>query len=286
MATSKRKNAVPARRAARKTETADPLLKLTVRGPSRHGAYGWVRDLPDARDFLFAAPLLRFQQGLPTSVDLSSKCPPVYDQGQLGSCTGNAIAGAIQFDQMKQGNKAFAPSRLFIYYNERVIEHAVAQDSGAQVRDGIKSVAKLGAPPETDWPYKVAKFADKPPATAYADAKKDLVSSYSRVLQNLTQMQGCLAAGFPFVLGFTAYDSFESDEVAKTGVLSMPASGEGVVGGHCVLAVGYNSIARTFLIRNSWGASWGKNGYFTMPFEYLQDSQLSSDFWTIRSVTG
>lgn len=286
MATSKRKNTVPARHVARKTETADPLLKLTVRGPSRHGAYGWVRDLPDARDFLFSAPLLRFPQGLPTSVDLSSECPPVYDQGQLGSCTGNAIAGAIQFDQLKQGNKAFTPSRLFIYYNERVIEHTVAQDSGGQVRDGIKSVAKLGAPPETDWPYDVTKFAQKPPATAYADAKQDLVSSYSRVLQNVTQMQGCLAAGFPFVLGFTAYDSFESDEVAASGVLSMPASGEGVVGGHCVLAVGYDSTARTFLIRNSWGTTWGKKGYFTMPFEYLQDSQLSSDFWTIRSVTG
>lgn len=290
MATSRRKTASaarrPVRRLVRNNQTADPLSKLPIRRPSRHGAYGWVRDLPDTRDFLFAAPLLRFPQGLPTSVDLSSECPPVYDQGQLGSCTGNAIAAAVQFDQMKQGNKAFAPSRLFIYYNERVIEHTVTSDSGAQVRDGVKSVAKLGAPPETDWPYDISKFADKPPASAYTDAKQDLVSSYSRVLQNLTQMQGCLAAGFPFVLGFTCYESFESDEVAQTGVLNMPASGEQVVGGHCVLAVGYDSSARTFVIRNSWGATWGKKGYFTIPFEYLLDSQLSSDFWTIRSVTG
>lgn len=286
MAPRRHKNAVPARRVARKAETADPLLKLPVRRPSRHGAYGWVLDLPDARDYLYAAPLQRFPQGLPTSVDLSPECPPVYDQGQLGCCTGNAIAAAIQFDQMKQGNNAFTPSRLFIYYNERVIEHTVSQDAGAQVRDGIKSVAKLGAPPETDWPYDITQFAVQPPPSAYADAKQDLVSSYAKVLRNLAQMQGCLAAGYPFVLGFTAYDSFESDEVAQTGVLNMPASGEGVVGGHCVLAVGYDSTARTFLIRNSWGAGWGKNGYFTMPFEYLLDSQLSSDFWTIRSVTG
>lgn len=282
MATSKQKN----KASARKSQSTDPLLKLPVRRPSRHGAYGWARDLPDTRDFLFAAPLTSFPKGLPAKVNLSTKCPPVYDQGQLGSCTANGIAAAIQFDQMKQGNNSFTPSRLFIYYNERVIEHTVPQDSGAQVRDGIKSVGKLGAPPETDWPYDITKFADMPPATAYADARQDLVSSYSRVLQNITQMQGCLAAGYPFVLGFTVYTSFESSEVAQTGVLNMPGTGESVVGGHCVLAVGYDSSARTFLIRNSWGPKWGKKGYFTMPFEYLLDSQLSSDFWTLRSVTG
>src|SRR5208283_609384 len=145
------------------------LAKLSVRKASEHGGYGWVHDLPDARDYAYAAPLNRFPQGLPTSVDLRPDCPPVYDQGQLGSCTANGIAGAIEFDQLKQANKEFTPSRLFIYYNERVIEGTVSQDSGAQIRDGVKSVAKLGAPPETDWPYDVAKFADKPPLTAYQD---------------------------------------------------------------------------------------------------------------------
>ncbi len=286
MATSTKKHAASARPRARKTKFSDPLLMLPIRRPSEHGAYGWQRDLPDARDFLFAAPLLQFSKGLPQSVNLRSKCPPVYNQGQLGCCTGNAIAAAIEFDQMKQANQAFIPSRLFIYYNERVIEHTVPQDSGAQVRDGIKSVAKLGAPPETDWPYDITKFADRPPANAYSDAKKDLVKSYSKVLQNLMQMQGCLAAGYPFVLGFTVYEGFESPAVAKTGVLNMPAANEKVVGGHCVMAVGYNNTARTFLIRNSWGTTWGQKGYFTIPYEYLLDSQLSSDFWTIRSVTG
>jgi C1A family cysteine protease len=105
--------------------------------------YGWVHDLADARDFVYAAPLTRFPQGLPASVDLRTECPPVYDQGQLGSCTAKGIAGAIDFDQHKQGTKEFTPSRLFIYYNERVIEGTVKQDSGAQVRDGIKSVGEI-----------------------------------------------------------------------------------------------------------------------------------------------
>ena len=185
-----------------------PLSVLTLRRPSAHGGYGWMRDLPDARDYLYAAPLARFPQGLPPSVDLRSECPPIYDQGQLGCCTGNGIAGAIEFDQRKQGDKEFTPSRLFIYYNERVIEGTVSQDSGAQIRDGVKTVSKLGAPPETDWPYDVAKFADKPPLTAYQDALQDLVTTYSRVAQNLAQMQGCLADGVSFRPGLHSLPEF------------------------------------------------------------------------------
>jgi C1A family cysteine protease len=221
----------------------------------------------------------------PAKVDLRPHCPPVYDQGQLGSCTANAIGGAVQFDREKQKLKPdFVPSRLFIYYNERVIEHTVSTDSGAQIRDGIKSVAKQGVPPETDWPYDIAKFADKPPAKAYTDGLKDRAVSYSRVARNLNQMKGCLASGFPFVLGFTVYDSFESQQVAQTGVMPMPASGESVLGGHAVMAVGYDDSQQRFIVRNSWGTGWGMQGYFTMPYAYLTDSGLSSDFWTIRLI--
>lgn len=281
-----RKTQVVAARRAQHPNASEPLKRLALRRPGPHGAYGWVRDLPDARDFQYTAPLARYPHGLPKSVDLRSECPPVYDQGQLGSCTGNGIAGAIEFDQRKLGRKTFTPSRLFIYYNERVIEGTVNQDSGAQIRDGIKSVATLGAPPETDWPYNINAFTDKPPASAYADAKLDLVTTYSRVTQNLTQMQGCLAEGFPFVLGFTVYESFESQAVAESGIVPMPTTGEKIVGGHCVVAVGYDDTKRAFIIRNSWGTGWGLQGYCYMPYEYLIASNLASDFWTIRSVTG
>jgi len=210
----------------------------------------------------------------------------VYDQGQLGSCTANAIGAAIEFDQQKQGTAAFVPSRLFIYYNERVIERTVAQDSGAQIRDGMKAVATLGAPRETEWPYNIKKFAVKPSAAAYADAKQDIVTAYTRVVQSLAQFQGCLASGYPFVFGFTVYESFESDAVAKNGVMPMPAPREKVLGGHAVLAVGYDGKRRVFIVRNSWGSGWGAKGYFFMPYEYLLNPSLASDFWTIRSVTG
>jgi len=247
------------------------------------GHYGWVPDLPDSRDLTYAAPA-EFLTALPSSMDLRPECPPVYDQGQLGSCTANSVGGAFQFEQMKQKVKDFTPSRLFIYYNERVIEHTVNSDSGAQIRDGIKVVAKLGAPPETDWPYDITKFTEKPPQKAFADAAKNKVLSYQRVSRALSQMKGCLASGYPFVFGFTVYDSFESTAVAQSGHAPMPQPGEKVVGGHAVVAVGYEDKSQWFIVRNSWAATWGLKGYFTLPYQYLLEPNLSDDFWTIRIV--
>ncbi len=247
------------------------------------GHYGWIPDLPDQRDYAYSAPM-PLLMALPTSVDLRPHCPPVYDQGQLGSCSGNAIAGAIQFDQIKQNVADFVPSRLFIYYNERVIENTVNSDSGAQIRDGIKVVAKQGAPPETDWPYDISKFTEKPPANAYADAAKNKVLSYQRITRALSQFKGCLSSGYPFVFGFTVYDSFESTTVAQSGHAPMPQAGEKVVGGHAVIAVGYDDQNQWFIVRNSWADTWGMGGYFTLPYQYFLETNLSDDFWTIRMV--
>jgi C1A family cysteine protease len=252
--------------------------------PHKIKRYGWIRDLPDHRDVFYSAPVAQLRD-LPAKKDLRPQCPPVYNQGELGSCTGNGIAGAFQFDEMKQNQPhVFVPSRLFIYYNERVIEGTVGTDSGAQIRDGIKSVVAQGVCDEKLWPYNIAKFTDKPPAPCYQDAKKHKVTSYQRLVQNLMQMKACLASGYPFVFGFTVYESFESDEVAKTGQVPMPGPSESVLGGHCVMAVGYDDAQSRFIIRNSWGDTWGMKGYCTMPYSYLSQSDLSSDFWTIRLV--
>jgi C1A family cysteine protease len=248
--------------------------------------YGWVPDLPDARDHLYAAPMAALKK-LPAVVNLRPKFPAPYDQGQLGSCTGNAIAGAVQFGRRKQKQKPdFVPSRLFIYYNERVIEGSVNTDNGAQIRDGIKSVVKQGACSEKTWPYLITKFTVKPPNKAFHEGAKYQVTSYSRLTQVLNQLKGCLASGFPFVFGFTVYDSFESQEVANTGVMPMPAPSEKVLGGHAVLAVGYDEPSQRFIIRNSWGTGWGQKGYFTMPYAYITQSNYCDDFWTIRLVEG
>lgn len=246
--------------------------------------YGWIPDLPDHRDLMYAAPMQVLAK-LPSKVDMRSQCPPVYDQGQLGSCTGNAIAGDIEFDLKKEKKQDFVPSRLFIYYNERVIEGTEDHDSGAYIRDGIKSVAKLGVCPETEWPYDINKFTEKPPQKCYDDALKTKATSYSRITRNLNQMKACLASGYPFIIGFTVYESFESQESMRTGVIPMPAADEQVLGGHAVLVVGYDDSQSRFIVRNSWGDGWGMKGYFTMPYAYLLDAELSDDFWTIRIVS-
>src|SRR5262249_16064029 len=178
----------------------------------------------------------------------------------------------------------FMPSRLFIYYNERVMEGTVDSDSGAMIRDGIKSVAQQGDCPETMWLYDIAKFRDKPSAGCYQEAVKHEAVLYLRLVHNLNQMKGCLASGYPFVFGFTVYESFESPQVAQTGHVPMPTPGEQVVGGHAVLAVGYDDAQHVFLVRNSWGEGWGMKGYFTFPYAYLLDNNLSDDLWTIRVV--
>ena len=262
--------------------------------------YGWKPDLPDHRDHMFAAPPPA-PEGLPVLKNLRPLVKTVFDQGQLGSCTGNSIAQAFMVTLTIEKKPMVPMSRLFIYYNERVMEGDPGQDNGAQIRDGLKSVASQGVCIESDWPYDITKFAVKPPAKAYQDAKAHRALRYMSVPQSLSQMKACLAAGYPFVYGFSVYESFESDAVATSGNAPMPSSTEAMIGGHAVLAVGYNDgpdlklpngqvwPSNTFLTQNSWGTGWGLQadyaGCFTIPYSYLQDANLASDFWTIRMDT-
>ncbi len=246
-------------------------------------AYGWVKDSNDARDHKYSAPY-RAPIALPTNVDLRPHMPPVYDQSTLGSCTANAVAGALQFERIKRGLPDFIPSRLFLYWNTRAMEGTTDYDSGAMLRDAIKSLGDIGDLPESDWPYDINEFATKPPLRCYDVATLYSQVTYKRIDQDLDLMRQALAAGDPFVFGFTVYQAFESDIVAQTGDAMMPEPGENKLGGHAVLAAGYDDVKQRFIVRNSWGLSWGLNGYFTIPYSYLLDPMLASDFWTI-SVT-
>jgi C1A family cysteine protease len=243
--------------------------------------YGWSPDRPDQRDKYYSA-IAAPPRKLPPSVDLRPVCSSVENQGQLGSCTANALAGNLEFLEKKDGKPATDLSRLFIYYNERALEGTVKQDAGAMIRDGVKTLAKQGVCDESEWPYVITKFAVKPPAVCYKDGLKHPITSYHRIV-TLQEMRMCLAEGYPFVFGFTVYESFESAAVAKTGQLNMPKLSEKSLGGHAVMAAGYNDATKRFLIRNSWGTDWGMQGYFTIPYAYLDNRNLSDDFWTIRT---
>lgn len=243
--------------------------------------YGWVPDRPDYRDKLYSA-IAAPPKKLPAKVDLRPGCSAVENQGSLGSCTANALVGNMEYLSMKAGHPKTNLSRLFIYYNERAMEGTINEDSGAYIRDGIKSLVKIGVCTEKSWPYKIEKFTKKPPASCYKSAASHQVISYHRIV-GLLQMRKCLAEGYPFVFGFTVYKDFESDRVAKTGVLNLPKPGESDVGGHAVCAVGYDDSTKRLLVRNSWDSDWGMAGYFTMPYDYVDNTNLADDFWTIRA---
>jgi len=262
--------------------TLPTATELTI--PPRSRRYGWKKDKPCDHDQFHDFPC-KWTHSTVKKVDLREKCPIVYDQGQLGSCTANAIAGAYHFDEMKENETSpFVPSRLFIYYNERDMEGHVDEDSGAEIRDGIQSINTVGVCPESEWEYDISKFTEKPPAACYETAKNHHSVEYKRVQQSLSQLKACLAEGFPIVFGFLVYESFESAHVAQTGEMPMPSKSEECLGGHAVVAVGYDDDKKHFIIRNSWGYTWGDQGYFYMPYDYMTNSGLASDFWTVRKV--
>ena len=245
-------------------------------------SYGLIPQKPDQRDFMFA-PKAKYV--FPPSIDMRPKCPPVYDQGQLGSCTANGGGFAYEYAREKQGLKDFMPSRLFIYYNERKLEHTINSDSGASVRDCFKAMNKYGVCPETDWPYDISKFTDKPSKQCYDEAKKDLVLKYKSLRPTMDDLKSCLFEGFPIPIGIAIYDSFETNEVAKTGVVPIPKQDETLLGFHCVAVVGYEDSESSWIVRNSWGKEWGDGGYFYLPYRYLLDVNLASDFWQLSLVS-
>ena len=268
--------------------------ELIVETKSSRHFYGWKKDTPNTDDefhnFIINSTLDNIKL-----VDLRSTCPAVYNQDKLGSCTANAIAAAYEYDdllqastnadEIKQNEKdVFIPSRLFIYYNERKIEGSIDTDSGAEIRDGIKSISVDGVCSEDLWKYDITKFTECPTQECYEQAKNHKSIEYKRVIQSLEQLKQCLIEGFPFVFGFNVYSSFETKEVEETGIMPMPKEGEELLGGHAVCAVGFDDNKRVFIVRNSWGDSWGDKGYFYMPYAFITNTSQCSDFWTVRKI--
>lgn len=246
--------------------------------------FGTHPDIPDWRDREYREPR-RLRLSLPRAVDLRPHCPPVFDQGELNSCSANAIAAAIWFDEIKRGrSRPPAPSRLFIYYNERASEGLTASNASVSLRDGYKSVVKRGVCPEALWPYQPDRLARRPPPRCYRAALRCRLTSYHRIRRELGPLKACLAEGYPFALGISVYKSFSSARVARTGLVPLPRRSERHLGGHAMLVVGYDDATRTFIVRNSWGPRWGKRGYCALPYEYVMHPSLAWDFWTARRL--
>jgi len=253
--------------------------------------YGWKRDNLDHRDVKYKLPSVQhLHEGnkLPSRFDLREQytLPDIYDQGELGSCTANAIAFLYETDMIKQNNLVrFTPSRLFIYYNERVIEDTVDEDCGAQLRNGIKTINQTGVCSEQLWPYDISKFATKPSDECFEKAKKNKSIEYASVTHDIIHLKTALVSGFPIAFGILIYESFESAFVANTGILELPKSNEKCLGGHAVAMIGYDDAKSSFIVRNSWGPNWGMKGHFYLPYSYLTNPSLAADFWIITQVT-
>ena len=249
--------------------------------------YGWRPDLPDHRDKKFKVEHLAPIQ----TVYLAHKykLPSPYDQGSLGSCTSQALAFAVHFDLLnKHEQKVIAPwipSRLFIYYNERMLEGTIDQDAGAAIRDGIKTLVTYGVCSEDAWAYNIDQFTNKPSTYAYNLAKAVKAIKYESLDNTNKQiLVNALLQGFPIVFGMSVYESFESDAVAQTGIVPIPGFNERVLGGHAMSIVGYRVEDDTFVVRNSWSSSWGQNGYCRIPATYLTNSDLADDFWVVQTI--
>jgi C1A family cysteine protease len=243
-------------------------------------------DAVDMRDKMFRAAVFNTPEKLPTAVDLRDKCSPVVDQGQLGSCTANAMASGLrEYLLLRSGQPFTRLSRLYLYWHERLIEGTLNEDAGAQIRDGMKVMQKLGVCPEADYPYEIDHFKDKPTEAAEKNAALYRIGEYHRV-SSLAMLKAALAQGLPVVLGFAVYDSFETREVAATGEVPIPnPEVENMLGGHAVLAVGYDDEKGHVIVRNSWGEGWGDGGHCYFAYEMwnynaILQAPFVFDMWT------
>lgn len=242
--------------------------------------YNLKADQLDLRDYIHCPMLITHPKELLDVVDHRSECSPIVDQGKLGSCTANAIVSGLREYLLLQAKQSWvALSRLFLYYEERLLEGTVNQDSGAEIRDGMKVLTNIGVCPEAENPYDITKFTNPPTKQNILDANQYKISKYQRV-SNLTMLKAALMEGQMVVIGIKVYSSFESEEVAKTGIVPIPdIEKEELLGGHAVLVVGYDDTKEWAIVRNSWGENWGDKGYFYLPYEYWT-KKFTMDMWT------
>ena len=240
------------------------------------GKLGWKKQKKDDRDWRFSAAI---PPVLPKRSSVEKFAPAIKDQGALGSCTAFSAATVLE-SMMRHHKKRVADfSELFLYYIVREYEGSVSEDSGCELRDVVKCLAKLGICEESYWPYKPAKFRQKPPSSAFIQAMEYQILTYEAI-RNLDEMKTCIAeVRHPFLFGFYVYESFEN--VGPDGLMPMPKRGEQILGGHAVTAVGYNDKTQLFTIQNSWGPAWGKGGKFYMPYDFITNPKYAMDFWRI-----
>jgi C1A family cysteine protease len=252
--------------------------------------YGCIHDRHDFRDFLFR-PLIVEGLTRPPAIDLRHYLGPIKDQLQLGACTGFAGSELREFLYRRyfayEKNTVDAPgdfvaSPLFLYYQERLIEGTVNEDSGAQIRTVCQALNQRGICLESEDPYQPKNFETPPTSAQVSEALLHRAGAYHRIL-NLDEMLACLASGYTFLIGMQVFSSFE--DIGADGLMPMPVADEACLGGHCVHAVGYDDGNKRLTVQNSWAKTWGDGGFFYMPYDYAGNSDLVFDSWMMHLGT-
>ena len=245
--------------------------------------YGFIKDIFDINP-QYSPNSIKNAVGTLPSINFADEMPQVYDQLSIGSCQSNALGACIEYNIKTDET----PSRLFLYYNARKLMGTINQDSGSTIQAVFQGAKQYGSCAETLWPYitppdtegafvPVSEMYVCPPDSVYQQAHKDLLIS----MESINSMDGikhALSNKIPVVFGMEVYDYFESAEMASCGVLRLPGSNEKLIGGHALVLVGFDDNKKTFTVRNSWSKNWGINGYFTAPYDYIENPDLAFQF--------
>ena len=275
--------------------------------------FGWIPDLPDPRDLHHEHPDVGAslskakikppkKADLPGSIDLRGWFPPAYNQGKLDSCTANTTAGLVAYLDKRKHDAAYEGSRLFNYKAARDLLQQYG-DRGAFLRTAMQSLATFGLPPEKYWPYIETNVNVEPPAFCYALGGNYKAIQYFRYdppdlskKKVLTAVRSHLATGIPSMFGFYVYSCLYDPAVTTSGKIPLPTAGDTYRASHAMIACGYDdsqvidninprtgengSTTGAFLVRNSWGETWGDHGYGWLPYDYLLEG-LATDWWSL-----
>ena len=249
---------------------------------------GWRQETPDSQDRIFNTSLPKIivlESATNGTVDLRKWCSPVENQRDVGSCVGNSVVGGLELLELRDGLPFEDLSRLFVYYNSRLMHNDAGNDNGTYIRMAMGTLSSLGVCSEKKWPYDTSKVFFRPTWGAYRDAYAHKIDGYYRIDgagdERIQLIKRALESHHPVVFGCTVDAAFQS--VGFDGIVKMPGSIRTNPGGHAMLIVGYKDAGQTLIVRNSWGNGWGDNGYCYMPSDYL-DATNANDFWVPTRV--
>lgn len=255
-----------------------PIVRKEISGKVRM-LHGWKPDRPDHRDLIMQAPPIKAK--IAVKADISSRMSRIEDQGDIGSCVANSSTTGFEYLFRAAGKKQPELSRLFVYYFSRYLDGTDPNDdAGTYIRTAMKTLATYGVCTEDLWPYIVSKYNVKPSKEAVSNALTHQALRYYRT-PTLLHIKYSISEGFPVVFGFSVPETIFDDTTTQTGVVLYPGPATKMVGGHAVIACGYDDIKKQLKFQNSWGPVWGDKGHGYLPYDFITKG-LADDFWTIR----